>query len=125
MTINDTMQEYLARRQRLRHPQGTFDRKSRWYPNGAEKQKCCARIRGPSAGFPYSLMVHCRTAEHVANLCGVPVADLRRLVNIWKRYGPESKEFRVALITSRLGVPIPLPKKRKEKSDGRFSTDSI
>ena len=124
--INDAMEEYLARQERRRHPDGTFDKKSRWYPSGKEKQECCENIRGPSTAYPYSSMVHCRTVEHVANLYGLPAADLRRLVGIYKRYGSESTQYQVALVTGRLGGKIPLikiPENGKE-NDHAKSNDS-
>jgi hypothetical protein len=30
--------------------------------------KCCSGIRKPSVRYPYSLMVHCRTLQHIKNL---------------------------------------------------------
>lgn len=57
---------YLRRRDRLEHPEGEFDSAGRWTPSGDERQGCCALIRSPSRAYPYSLMTHCRSAEHVA-----------------------------------------------------------
>jgi len=71
-------QEYLRRQRREVNPAGKFDGGGRWYPAPDEVRDCCARIRPPSRRFPYSVLVHCRTAEHVANLFGVSAADVRR-----------------------------------------------
>lgn len=71
-------QEYLNRRDRISHPSGSFDKASRWYPSESDRCDCCDAIRSPSRAFPYSYMVHCRTAQHVANLRGVDVRELRR-----------------------------------------------
>ena len=71
---------YLSRKDRRAHPDGTFDRAGRWYPSDEEYQSCCDKIRGPTRAFPYSYMTHCRTVEHVANLCGVDARDLRQRV---------------------------------------------
>ncbi len=82
-TIQDYVmaaEEYLARKERSAHPDGSFDRASRWYPSDDEWQDCCAGIREPSRAWPYSLMVHCRTLVHVANLYDVDEADLRNVV---------------------------------------------
>ena len=67
---------YLRRKHRLEHPDGEFDSGGRWFPDdGAEKKRCCASIRWPSRAHPYSLLVHCRTLEHVCRLLGVDGED--------------------------------------------------
>lgn len=77
-TIITAAQTYLSRRERRTHPVGTFDKAGRWYPKGNEKTADCAVIRPPSRAYPYSLMLHCRTAAHVAALYGVAARDVRR-----------------------------------------------
>jgi hypothetical protein len=59
---------FQRRKSRAEHPTGKFDKQSRWYPDAAEHQECCDRVRKPSAAWPYSLMVHCRTKKHIARL---------------------------------------------------------
>lgn len=71
-------QEYLSRRDRITNPDGNFDKAGRWYPSESEHCDCCKAIRGPSRAYPYSYMVHCRTAQHVANLYGVDAKELRK-----------------------------------------------
>ena len=56
------------RQDRDEHPDGYWDKAGRWYPSEDEEQECCSRIRGPSRAYPYSLMKHCRSREHVAYL---------------------------------------------------------
>lgn len=70
--------EYLSRRDRVTHPSGSFDKAYRWYPDAVEMCGCCDGIRPPSCGWPYSLLVHCRTADHVAALRGVSALELKR-----------------------------------------------
>lgn len=70
--------EFIARQNRITHPAGYFDKQRRWYPEQSEKCSCCAGIRTPSVAYPFSLMLHCRTAEHIAAKHGVDVSDLRR-----------------------------------------------
>ncbi len=82
-TITDTQilkaaQEYLDRRDRITNPDGKFDRAGRWYPSESEECDCCSGIRTPSRAYPYSYMVHCRTAAHVAALYNVDVRDVRK-----------------------------------------------
>lgn len=72
------VREFIARRYRLHHPVGSFDRKSLWYPDAAERQYCCDSIRYPTRAWPYSLMAHCRSARHVAALYDVDVWALRK-----------------------------------------------
>ncbi len=69
--------EFLARRARRRNPDGQFDSCWRWYPSDQERRPCCDGIRRPSRRWPYSLMLHCRTARHVAELFGVDPRALR------------------------------------------------
>ena len=77
--INDVAQEYLDLQSRRAHPNGSFDRQGRWWPE--EYHACCMDIRTPSKAWPYSAMLHCRTLVHVAEMRGVSVLDLRRAVN--------------------------------------------
>lgn len=72
--------EFLVRQSRRRHPDGTFDSAQRWYPSAGERCGCCEGIRSPSRAHPYSYMVHCRTAAHVAQLYGIPVEIIRYVV---------------------------------------------
>jgi hypothetical protein len=90
--IADAVRTFLARQAREEHPAGKFDRGGRWYPAEAEAQPCCARIRTPSRSWPYSLLVHCRTLEHVAALYGVDVAELRRAVRAARPPAPPKRE---------------------------------
>jgi hypothetical protein len=81
-TLQLAAQTYVDRRTRRRHPAGRFDTAGRWYPNGAEQTSECAAIRPPSRAYPYSLMLHCRTAAHVAALYGVERAALLRVARL-------------------------------------------
>jgi hypothetical protein len=72
--------EYIARQDRKHHPHGKFDNGGRWFPSDFEERNCCAGIRQPSRSWPYSLMTHCRTMEHVANMYGVEIKLLRKAV---------------------------------------------
>jgi hypothetical protein len=83
--IEEALQEYMDRQSRRHHPRGTFDKAGRWYPDAAEEQACCGKIRTPSRAYPYSYMTHCRTAEHVAALYGVDVKDLRKAIRQSKK----------------------------------------
>lgn len=64
----DADEVWKSRKDRKTHPVGQFDRKKRWLPDTTEECSCCAEIRYPSAAYPYSLMTHCRTKEHVYRL---------------------------------------------------------
>ena len=77
MTLGQAVEEYQKRQSREHHPGGKFDKGGRWYPSAEEKRACCDKVRSPSRAFPYSLMLHCRTAGHVAALFGVNTAELR------------------------------------------------
>lgn len=76
--IHPAADELEARKARIHHPRGQFDKASRWLPDDSEWRDCCASIRSPSRAHPFSLMVHCRSAAHVANLFEVDPTELRR-----------------------------------------------
>lgn len=69
---------YFLRQARRSHPRGAWDDGHRWYPNEAEWRDCCGSIRAPSRAWPWSLMVHCRTAAQVAAFYGIDPKALRR-----------------------------------------------
>ena len=68
MKILEVAKIYLDRKNRLSHPEGTFDKGGRFYPDKFEDRDCCKFIRSPSRSYPYSLMHHCRSIDHIANL---------------------------------------------------------
>lgn len=78
-TITAAAHEFVARKNRQSHPEGTFDKQGRFYPSDREFQACCSSIRTPSRAYPYSYMTHCRTADHVAHLFGVDARDVRKM----------------------------------------------
>lgn len=105
-TLHEALDLYLARQDRRSHPDGTFDKKYRWYPSTTEKQACCLGVRSPSAAYPYSLMLHCRSVEHVAALTGVETSDLRKAVRqarpTLKPYSRTDRRFKaVAVVDGR------------------------
>ena len=67
----------LALKNRGLHPDGRFDNAGRFYLDS--KCACCSGIRAPSGAYPYSQMIHGRSAVHVANSFGVDVRDLRAI----------------------------------------------
>ena len=60
---------YAARKDRLIHPQGSFDKQGRWYPSKAENvDGYTDSLRSPSRAWPYSYMVGARTLKHIKAL---------------------------------------------------------
>jgi hypothetical protein len=90
------LEEYLARQNRERHPDGSFDKGGRWYPSEREQRECCAFIRSPSRAWPYSLMKHCRSVEHVAALFDIDPRILRRAVRLAKESASDSEKAKIA-----------------------------
>jgi len=104
--VDQAAREYIARRDRRKHPLGHFDGGGRWYPSEDETRSCCATIRAPSRRWPYSLMLHCRTIRHVAALYGVEASDVRRAA---KRLDPiirQEREAERAATIARLGYDV-------------------
>lgn len=81
-SLNNAVVEFLAREDRSSNPDGYFDNGGRFYPSDKEHCACCDGIRTPSRSYPYSLMVHCRSAEHVAHLFDVDSKTLRRAIKL-------------------------------------------
>ena len=55
---------YASRKDRTSHPEGKFDSKQRWYPSEIEDADGDgSSTRSPSAAWPYSYMLRCRTAQ--------------------------------------------------------------
>ena len=78
--IEFAAREYVARKRRQEHPIGSLDSGGRWYPSADEKCWFCAAIRAPSKNWPHSLMLQCRTIDHVAFKYGLDPLDIRRVV---------------------------------------------
>lgn len=76
--ILEAIEVYTKRQSRECHPSGKFDSAGRWYPDKEEKCWCCDEIRIPTRAYPYSLLVHCRTIKHIAELYDVSTVDLRK-----------------------------------------------
>lgn len=102
--LQRAVETFINRKNREIHPEGEFDSKKRFCPSAAERQSCCDSIRTPSARFPFSLMVHCRTIQHIAHLFDIDVKDLRkavRAVQPTKREGGENYFKMVAFDATR------------------------
>jgi hypothetical protein len=83
--MTEAVREYIGRKERTKHPCGTFDKAQRWYPTDDERRDCCQYIRSPTRSYPYSYMKHCRSAEHVAALYGVDAKALKRTVRAMRK----------------------------------------
>lgn len=68
---------YSARKDRESHPEGSCDKAGRWYPTAredADGDGSCTR--NPSAAWPWSYMLRCRTRQHCAKLVERALAGL-------------------------------------------------
>lgn len=77
--VIDALELHRKLQSREINPDGHFDSKKRWFPSKEEEQDCCRRLRRPSSNYPYTLMSHCRSLEHVAHACNLPPYLLRQL----------------------------------------------
>lgn len=73
---------FLERRDRKTNPPGSFDKAWRFYIADEEVRACCLGIRHPSRSFPYSHMLHARSATHVAHVHGVQDNDVRAFARL-------------------------------------------
>jgi hypothetical protein len=69
--------EFVNLKTRRIDPQGKFDKGGRFYLDN--EHDCCRGIRSPSRQFPYSQLVHGRTANHVACEYGVDAALIKKI----------------------------------------------
>ena len=76
-------QHCLDLQSRKSHPDGRCDNGGRWYPDS--QYDCCKGIREPSRAYPWSMMAHCRTVDHVAHQHKIEPKVLRKLVNRLKK----------------------------------------
>lgn len=89
--ITQAASEYLDRKDERKEPDGYITSngchsKKRdhreyhwgWYPGPDEEQSCCKGLSQPEWKFHFPLMVHCRTANHVARLFGVDRTNVLR-----------------------------------------------
>lgn len=82
-TVVTAAQAFIKLQERKENPSGSFDNAGRFWL--AETCECCRSIRTPSRAFPYSQMVHARTAVHVANAYGVDASLVRKAANLLKK----------------------------------------
>lgn len=75
--------EYRDLRDRRTNPVGSFDKAGRWWPTVA----CACAVRTPSRAWPYSYLVHCRTADHVAETRGVARVEVLRAARALDKAG--------------------------------------
>ena len=77
--LQEAALELYARRKQGKTIPGEFERvgsRNLWKPTAAERRKCCDAVQKPTAKVPHTLLQHCRSVLHVANLYGVEQALL-------------------------------------------------
>lgn len=92
---------YVARKHRHEHPHGRWDRGGRWWPHDSERCACCT-VRTPSRAHPWSLMLHCRSFEHVCNLFGLTEAEIAEAKGIVRSIDPAVAEAKIKREETRL-----------------------
>jgi hypothetical protein len=77
---------YLSLQMRETHPPGSFDSAKRFFLDA--EYPCCTGIRSPSRAYPYSQMVHGRSAAHVAFQYGLgqEESDIKGYARLMKKY---------------------------------------
>ena len=95
---------WLSRRFRDTDPSGIMSNHS-WYPTPKECRGCCAAVPEPTSVFRHSLLRHCRSKLHVAELFGITESSLssrieRNKPSARRREG-ENYYKAVALVESR------------------------
>ena len=99
--VRAAVEEYQKRQRRSVHPGGAFDRAGRWLPSESERQPCCGAIRFPSRAFPYSMIKHCRSRDHIIALYRIDRAEFNQAMRLYK--GGETDGTQVERESSSLG----------------------
>lgn len=96
--LYDAALEYLDLQLRKTHPEGKSDNARRFYI--AHQCSCCRVIRAPSREYPFSQMLHARTAVHVAHKNGMPNQEkaIRSLSRIFKKHPDLAQSYELLLI---------------------------
>lgn len=97
--IKKVIEEFEQLQARIIHPDGTFDKAGRWYPDDNEWSSCCDSIRSPSRSYPYSYMVHCRTLPHIMNKYGLSEEEKKEIKKAMNQKRKEEKEQELKRIT--------------------------
>lgn len=85
--------EFVSRKERWSHPDCHFDKAGRAYLLRHEDCPGCKYVRSPSRAYPYSEMVHGRTAEHVAGMLGGNTQVTRRVAHIYCKFSMDPDVF--------------------------------
>ena len=110
--------QFIARGDRHEHPDGKFDRAKRWSPS----ESCCSlcnQYRPPSRAYPFSAMLHCRTAIHTAGLnsqnpdeiaalakaCRSKIVSARNYIGIVQCFSPRRRPAACAAMLAALWIP--------------------
>jgi hypothetical protein len=72
--------QFFKRKERLSHPDGSFDNAGRF--EAAERTDAVQSARTPSRAFPYSEMDAARTAKHCAELFDVDPLAVKRIARV-------------------------------------------
>jgi hypothetical protein len=77
--IPQRVNEYLKHYSIIRH-RGVQDQYGRWFPFPEEVASCCKAIHKPTAPYRYTLLKHCLTIWHFANLHELDYTVLRKAI---------------------------------------------
>jgi hypothetical protein len=77
-------QRFAGLKNRTIHPKGSFDKAGRFY---LDTTYSCCSVRRPSRSYPYSQMVHGRTAEHVSHETGIDASLIRKIAKEIENFG--------------------------------------
>jgi hypothetical protein len=112
--------EYKALKSREQNPAGQFDNGGRF--RLATPCDCCDSIRAPSRAYPYSMMVHGRTAHHIAHLFGIKDSEsaIKSYANLMEKYPllADSRDIALSVVSraEAMKALARLDKKKPKKS---------
>lgn len=78
--------EFLMRRERLARPWGFTSPDNIWYPFSIEVCSCCEKVVEKGFLKRYTLLTHCKTIGHIAELYNCPANEVRKMIQ--KKYWP-------------------------------------
>jgi hypothetical protein len=96
----DALREYKLRKAGKVRPLGTHGAVGRWFSDGQEKRLCCLKHSiQPSFQYPLSVLQHCLSMEHVAELFDCREGELKSLLYLDQQLGDDLAKYESQILT--------------------------
>jgi len=122
-SMSEWVYVYLTHYEKIRW-HGVYDEHHKWWPIPQEVASCCLSVVSPTFPYKYTLLKHCQTMSHFANLHQLDYKVLRQAVMASPEYRKVKKRHEAKRVFNKvMGQPGPDPdyfgKKRKTRAADR------